>query len=572
MQKSDYSADVVIVGAGISGALMALGLAKANAKVLIIEAGDRIDRSKAIEKYKADPERGDDSPYNPVSRTAPYPPMDDPQQYYIQMGPDKFQSTYIKAVGGTTWHWLGTCLRFVENDFKMKTEYGVGTDWPITYKEIEKWYFAAEQEIPVSGDSNAALGVKREKPYPSAMIPQTYLDKQVDIAFQNLNLPDATDIKLQVASTPQGRLSAPQDERLACCGSNNCIPICPVGAKYDASFTIAKAEALGVKVLTNSTAKFIQTDDEGSVTGILFQTADGDKIAAGKIFILAGHAIETPKLMLMSKTEKYPNGIANSSDQVGRNLMDHNCVLSYGLTKDPVYPYQAPLSTSGVENVKDGPFRKERGAFRIEIGNDGWSWPVGYPNVLSSYFLKKSGGRSSVMNLPAADEVIKQGQNNLLYGKKLRNDIKENVLREIRFAFLCEQLPDPNNRIVPAFDSLGTDGLPRPRIFYKLDDYVKASIDVAVTLQKSMLDSLGCTQQHHSYPWGAGHIVGTTKMGDDPKTSVVDKNLKCHDLKNMYILGSSVFPTVAASNPTLTIAALTLRAVEEIQKKLLELN
>lgn len=568
--NTDYNADVVIIGGGIAGALIALELAKSNANVLIIEAGDRIDREKAIEKYMNTPDRNNDSPYSPVSKSAPYPQMMNPDEYYIQMGPDKFQSTYIKAVGGTTWHWLGTALRFVPNDFKMKSIYNVGIDWPIEYEDLEQWYYAAEKELPVSGDDNAALGVTRKNPYPSGMIPMTYLDKIVQTAFAELTLPDAPEIKLQVASTPAGRLSAPIPEykRLACCGSNNCIPLCPVGAKYDASFTIAKAEKLGVKILTNSTAKFIQTDEDGNISGITFQSSNGDKTAAGKVYILAAHAIETPKLMLMSRSEKFPNGIGNSSDQVGRNLMDHNCVLSYGLSKEPVYPYQAPLTTSGIEIVKDGPFRKNRGAFRIEIGNDGWSWPVGYPDVLASWLMKKSGGRTNKMNLPLNSKEENSNLHAQLYGQKLREAIKNNVMHEIRFAFLCEQLPDPNNRIVPAFDKLGSDGLPRPRINYKLDDYVKAGISIAVDTQKKMLDALGCTEQHHSSPWGAGHIVGTARMGNDPRTSIVDKNLKCHDHKNLFILGSSVFPTVAASNPTLTIAALALRAAPEVQKML----
>jgi len=572
--STEYNADIVIIGGGIAGALMAYELAKTNADVLIVEAGDRIDRDKAIEKYMNTPDRNNDTPYSPVSESAPYPQMMTPDDYYIQTGPDKFQSTYIKALGGTTWHWLGTSLRFVPNDFKMKTTYGVGIDWPLKYEDLEPWYYAAEKELPVSGDDTAELGVTRKEPYPSAKIPMTYLDKVARKAFEAISLPDAPDIKLIVASTPQGRLSAPDSEagRLACCGSNNCIPMCPVGAKYDATFTIAKAEKLGARVLTNHTATFIQTDEDGNVSAIKLKTPEGGKTVTGKIFILAAHAIETPKLMLMSVSEQFPKGIGNSSDQVGRNLMDHNCVLSYGLTKEPVYPYQAPLSTSGVEIVKDGPFRRNRGAFRIEIGNDGWSWPVGYPDVLASWMMKRSGGRTVYMNSDLKSKKDNTEIRNQLYGTELRESIKQNVMHEIRFAFLCEQLPDPNNRIVPAFDSLDSFGLPRPKISYKLDNYVKEGIKVAVETQQKMLDALGCTEQHHSSPWGAGHIVGTTRMGNDPKSSVVDKNLICHDHKNLFILGSSVFPTVAASNPTLTIAALALRAVESVQKMLKNLE
>lgn len=569
---SEYNADVVIIGSGIAGSLIAMGLAGSKAKVLVLEAGERIDRYKAIDNYMNSAARNNDTPYSPISKLAPYPPMMDPDEYYIQMGPDKFQSNYIKALGGTTWHWLGTALRFVENDFRMRTAYGVGVDWPIGYNDLEKYYLAAEEALPVAGDTSAPLGVSRRNPYPTPPIPMSYLDKIVEKAFADISLPDAPEIKLQVASTPQGRLSIDKDGRPACCGSNNCIPMCPVGAKYDASMTIAKAEALGAQVITGATATFLQTDDDGNITGVKFKTADGEKTAVAKIFVVAAHAIESPKLLLMSKSEKYPNGLANSSDQVGRNLMDHNCVLAYGLTKEPVYPYQAPLSTSGVEVCKDGPFRKDRGAFRIEIGNDGWSWPVGYPDVLAGALMKSysKGGRTHNRNSPVNEKDPESQIPDQLYGEKLRTMIKNNVAHEIRFAFLVEQLPDPNNRIVPAYDLLDSNGQPRPRIFYKLDDYCKAGIKAAIETQKLMLDSLGCTEQHHSAPWGAGHIVGTTRMGDDPKTSVVDKYMRAHDHKNLFVLGSNTFPTVAASNPTLTIAALSIRAVETIQKQLLD--
>ena len=569
---SDYNADVVIVGGGIAGCIMGWKLASAGASVIILEAGGKVDRNKSIMAYQSDPTRNNDTPY-PQSKDAPFPSMDNPNDYYVQMGPDNFQSNYIKALGGTTWHWLGTSLRFVPNDFRMKSEYGVMVDWPISYNDLEPYYGQAENTLPVSGNSEYDLGAPRSTPYQMSEIPMTYSDKIVAKAFENLTLPDDETKKLEVRDTPQGRNSVEFDNRPACCGSNNCIPMCPVGAKYDGSMHAQKAEEAGARILTYSTATFIQTGEEGKVTGIKFKTPDGEKVATGKIFILAAHAIETPKLMLMSRDEKYPNGVGNSSDMVGRNLMDHNCVLSYGLAKDPLYPYRAPLSTAGVENVKDGPFRKNRAAFRIEIGNDGWSWPVGYPDVLSTWMLKRS-GRTYKKNSPVGqEENTSAGEKpDFLYGEKLRNDIKQNVEREIRFAFLVEQPPDPNNRIVPDFEKLDSFGLPRPKIYYKIDDYTKAGINVAVETQKKMLDALGATQQHHSWPYGAGHIVGTTCMGSDPKTSVVDAELRCHDHKNMFILGSNTFPTVTASNPTLTIVAATLRCVEAVQKQLAEME
>ena len=126
------------------------------------------------------------------------------------------------------------------------------------------------------------------------------------------------------------------------------------------------------------------------MSGIRFARRDGSTgLATGKLYVLAAHAMETPRLLLASADENAPNGVANSSDQVGRNLMDHPSQLSWAWTKDPVWPYRGPLSTSGVENLGVGPFRAERGAFRIEIGNDGHSWPTGAPLTTAKELIAK---------------------------------------------------------------------------------------------------------------------------------------------------------------------------------------
>jgi len=162
--------------------------------------------------------------------------------------------------------------------------------------------------------------------------------------------------------------------------------------------------------------------------------------------VIAAHAIETPKLLLMSKQPHAPNGVANASDQVGRNLMDHPVQLSYALSASHVWPYRGPLSTPGVENTRSGDWRATRPSFRIEIGNDGWSWPTGAP-------------------IADAQELAGKG----LRGVALQKAIVDRTAREIRFGTLTEQLPDPANRIVPDDAKRDALGLPRPRIAYRLD-------------------------------------------------------------------------------------------------------
>jgi choline dehydrogenase-like flavoprotein len=533
----DISADVIIVGSGIAGALLAAELAGAGLKVAILEAGDEVDRGTAVQTYWNAVIKVPECPYPPTPQ-AMHPISNDLHSWYEQAGPDVFASTYLKVVGGTTWHWLGTCLRFVPNDFRLKTLYGQGVDWPLGYDALEPFYGRAEQEIGVSGDAADDLGAPRSSGYPMGAIPQTYLDKAFAGALAGS--------EYQVRSTPQGRLSQDQADRPACCGNASCIPICPVQAKYDATIHLGRATAAGATLFPRTTAVFVEVGADRKVAGVRFKRWDGsDGRATGKVFVLAAHAIETPRLLLNSTSADTPNGVANSSDQVGRNLMDHPTQLSWALADKPVYPYRGPLSTSGIENLRDGDFRKERGAFRIEIGNDGWSWPTGAP-------------------ISTAADLAKQG----LRGAALDKAIADQASRHIRLASLVEQPPDPENRVTLG-SARDVYGVPAPRISYRIDDYTKAGFASSVAAHDAIFARLGTSGvQHSPVAQGAGHIIGTARMGDDPASSVVDRDLRSHDHANLFILGSSVFPTSATANPTLTIAALALRAVDAVKATL----
>lgn len=535
-------AHVVIVGAGVAGMLAAYRLAQAGVKVLVLEAGPSINRAQALERYRNAVAKTPESPY-PDTFYAPRPTVLNLEEYYVQEGPTLFKSTYERSVGGTTWHWLGTSLRHLPADFQIRTQYGVAEDWPISYEDLEPWYGEAEHEMGVAGDSKQPLGSPRSSDYPMQPLPLTYLDKQVSVAAERLGL--------TVQVTPQARNSRTFQNRPPCCGSASCVPICPVKAKYDATVHVQKALDQGVQVIEQAVVYFVEVDSDGRVVGVRFKRPDGSGgRAIGHVFVLAANAIETAKLLLMSRTDALPNGVANRSDQVGRNLMDHPVQLSWALANEPLYPYRSPLENAGIEDFRDGAFRREHSAFRMAIGEDGWSFPGTPPVAL-------------------AEQLIDQGY----LGEELVERMNAHVARQIRFANLIEQPPDPENRIVPAFDKPDSFGIPRPRIHYRLGEYVERGMAAAREISEQVFQTMGAQEIHHSPEHqGAGHLIGTYRMGDDPATSVVNAEQRSHDHPNLFLLGSGVFPTAGTANPTLTLAALSIWAADTITRDLAQMQ
>lgn len=526
--------DVAIIGSGVAGAIIAASLAERGFKVTILEAGEEVDRSVAVDRYWSAAIKVPECPYPPVSQ-AMHPVSNDLDFWYQQTGPDKFSSTYIKTVGGTTWHWLGTALRFVPADFELRKRFGQGEDWPIDYAALSPYYDRAEVELGVSGDGTSDLGSPRSAGYPMPAIPQTYLDKAFSTALQG-SIYD-------VRSTPQARNSTDQSDRPACCGNASCIPVCPVQAKYDATVHVARAVKAGAVLLSKTNVVSLDTDENNRITAAKFIRWDGSTGSLqARYFVLAAHAIESPRLLLNSASERLPKGVANSSDQVGRNLMDHPTQLSWALAEKPVYPYRGPLSTSGIENLRDGDFRHTRGAFRIEISNAGWSWPTGAP-------------------ISTATDLANQG----LRGKELDTALRQQTSRHVSLASLVEQLPDADNRVTLAPDKRDVFGVPLPQISYRIDSYAQAGLAAARSAHDEIFERLGVSEKHHSFKaQGAGHIIGTLRMGADARHSVVNGDLRSHDHPNLFISGSAVFPTSATANPTLTIAALALRLADTI--------
>jgi choline dehydrogenase-like flavoprotein len=462
----------------------------------------------------------------------------------------------MRMVGGTMYHWLGIAIRLLPHDFEMRSRYDVGVDWPIGYDELEPWYGRAERELGVSGDDACAGAAWRSTPYPMPPIPHSYLDKQL-IAAVTSDRYDGPPVT--VTPPPVARNSIPFGGRPACAGSNNCTPICPIQAKYDATVHLKRAlgqpdlagdrVARPVDLRLGSLVVEVVADPDSPqridrIEYLDVTTAMTRRSIRARTYVLAMHAVENAKVLLSS------NGVANRSDQVGRNLMDHPCQMTYART-DPVHPWRGPLVTGTIDTYRVGPELSRRAAIRAEFQNTGWSWSTFSPGTTVS---------------TAITELLDQGR----IGRAISERIAHDLRREVTIDSLLEQLPDPSNRVLLA-EARDPIGLPRPKLVYSIDAYTHAGGDFAFGLARSILVAMGAdpagVKATATYD-GAGHLLGTHRMGDDPATSVTDSFGRCHDHHNLRLVGCGSFPTIGTANPSLTVVALALRTAHDMIREL----
>lgn len=567
MDAFDY--DVIIVGSGVAGALCAWRLFNSPGvdprRILILEAGhNRLDSSQRDEFHRLflddRSRRFWAGPYTKVAVRdfAPAPEKPDrpaEETYYDQnpAGPksEVFKGYYLRMAGGSTWAWRGNTPRFVANDFRMRSLYGVGEDWPISYGDLEDHYLAAEKELGVSGDLREwaeIAGTKRTKPFPMPAIALSYGDQ---IMKRALDGTDLDGVKIRVRATPQARNSEDYDGRPACKGNSICIPLCPIGAKYDATVHLNKVIRAGVELRTGCVVTALGTAGDASQVHVVkyknWRSADRtlERKVSAKVVVLAANAIETPKILLLSKGLRY----ASEETAAGRYLMDHVQQEVTAIHPEALYPFRGPQSLAGIEDFRDGQFRAKHAAFRMTVGNDGWGRKENPANSL--------------------DSLIDPSAGPPLFGRALREGIEKRISHMVRISYSCEVLPDPNNRVTLS-DRVDGYGIRRPRLTFSLGDYtwegLRRAYEVATRLFTRIpgITELAPAAFDDREFNTAAHIMGTCRMGTDQNSSVVNAYGRTHDYTNLYIVGSSVFTTGATGNPTLTLSTLTLRTADDI--------
>ncbi|MBV6699761.1 GMC family oxidoreductase [Kitasatospora aureofaciens] len=567
----------------MAGSLVAQRLGAHGWRVLVLEAGRTADSAPdTAAAYRAAGGGTPTSPY-PHNPHAPSPDVGDltgrpdggftATGYLLQHGPLPYASGYLRTNGGTGLLWTGLTPRMHPEDFRTG-DLGHGRNWPIGYHDLEPHYRAAEHELGVAADAEqqrtaVGLPIPDDYAFPMRAIPASYLDRQLAHALDGRTVRDPAmpgPARLAVTATPHARNGLPtrptspgDSPGPVCAGSAGCVPVCPTGAKYTPLRTQARWSA-SIELRTEAVVSRVLADPvTGRATGVEYLAGGAVHRADADLVVLAAHAIENARLLLLS-------GLANRSDQVGRNLMDHPALLTWGLMPRPVGPYRGPGSTSGLEAFRFGPGRELRAPFRIEIGNWGWSWAGGAPPAEAAALLAAG-----------------------LRGKELRGSLGDRLGRQFSLQFELEQPADPANRVTLDPDRRDPLGLPRPAIHYDLTEYVRQGMASARAVSDQLFALLGA-EDHTAYPagpqWpgrlehggavygyrGAGHAGGTHVMGDSPATSVVDQWQRCWDHPNLYAVGCGSMPSLGTSNPSLTMAALALRSAERIHHDLLDLH
>lgn len=540
--------DLVIVGGGVAGALIAALLPAL--RVVMLEAGSNIEdprrhgssaevdpgRLGAVKQWAGARLKTLKTPYRDSLGEiyAPFPDGSGDYLYGSGAPPKAFKSTYLRRTGGSTWHWQGSTPRLLPSDFRMATQFGVGVDWPLSYEDLEPWYTKAERELGVSGDHEAwdgFCGAHRSERFPMPPIWPSYSDRQLTAHIEGLIIDGRA---VRVRATPQARNSQPYQDRPPCAGNSICIPLCPIGAKYDATVHVRRAVQQGAVLHAQCVATRVVASN-GTVEGIEVALWDETGVeratVRGKWYVCAAHAIESARLLLESQ-------LPNRSGMLGRNLMDHPTGQIIGMTPEPWYPFRGPPVTSGIDEWRDGPERAERAAWKSSLGNDGFG-----------RFKDK-----------APEDVAKALMTAHGFGESFRSALEAFATRMFRMSYAVEQLPRPDNRL-----ELGAEvdplGVRRVHLFYTVDDYTRRAFAHARTTILRIFDQAGITEAQidPSDYGGSGHILGTCRMGRVAEQAVVDRDGRWFGLDNLFVVGGATFPTIGTANPTLTIAALALR-------------
>jgi choline dehydrogenase-like flavoprotein len=507
--RDEDEVDFVIVGAGAGGATLSAKLAEAGFSVVALDAGPFW---RPLEEFASDEFDAQKLYWTEPRITA----GEDP----IALGGNNSG----RGVGGSTVHFAMVSLRFRPEWFKARSKLGYGVDWPIGFEEIAPYYREAERAMRVSGPVYYPWGPLRE--------PLPYRPHEVNAAGLIL-AKGAEKLGVKWAPTPLATVSAPRGKSPPCVLRGFCVYGCATNAKQSALIVwIPRALAAGAEIRDMAMVTRVEVDKSGVATGVHYFREGERRFQRARNVVVAGYAIETPRLLLNSANAQFPNGLANSSGVVGKHLMTHFGMSVWAEFEEEIRWYKGPPSLAITEH---------------------WNYTdKGKPSP-GGYAVMSQGP------LPMAfAQAVAKGRG--LWGFALRDQMaKYNHMAG--FTPVGETEARPQNRVELA-EETDAYGLKIPRVVFSYSETDRALQRHAVKFQSELLEAAGGRDLWQSND--TSHILGTCRMGDDPKTSVVDRDGRSWDIPNLWICDGSIFPTSGGVNPSLTIQALACRIGDRI--------
>ncbi len=496
--------DVAVIGCGAGGAVVTQRLARKGWKVVAFDAGPFWDPDR---DWVSD-EDGAHQLYWNEQRVIS---GEDP----VELG----SNNSGRGVGGSMVHFAGYAPRFHPSDFSILTTDGVGADWPITYADLKPYYHLLEAELPVAGQ-RWPWGDPHRYPHSPHPIGGN------GMAFVRGCASIGVEARIGPVAISNGRFG----NRPHCIYRGFCLQGCKVNAKASPLIThIPDALAQGAEIRAECMVSRITIDESGRASGVTYLHHGREFHQRAALVVVAGYSIETPRLLLNSACARFPDGLCNDFDQVGRYVMVQGAPQTAGRYQQEIRSYKAPPPEASSE------------AF--------------YETDLTKPY-KRGFSLQCIAPLPIvfAEHVGAQGH----WGETLREYMRD-YIHWATFGVLCEFLPRSENRITLA-DQQDRHGLPVANFSYSMCENDKALVKAATDVMEGMHHGAGAEEAITINRYA--HLIGGCRMADDEQSGVVNADLRTFAVPNLFVVDGSVCPTQGSANPALTIMALAARAAE----------
>lgn len=523
--------DILIIGAGASGAAAAWSLSnQSDLKIICLEQGVRSDPSTyPATKKNWELLRQGEFNFSPNVRKMA-------SDYPINDKDSPISISNFNGVGGSTILYSGHFPRLHPSDFKVKTLDGIADDWPISYEDLEPFFSLNHKMMGVSGISGDPAYPEIDNLLPP--IPLGKMGEKIAKGFNKLSWHWWPSYSAIITRNFEGREK--------CINLGPCNTGCAQGAKSSVDITYwPKALYNGVRLKTNCRVREIVMDGERASGAIYYDKNNNECFQAAKYVVLACNGVGTPRILLNSKSSLFPNGLANRSGMVGKNLMLHPLGYVEGIFEENLDSQFGPQGCC-LQSQQFYETDKERGFVR--------------------------GYTMQVLRGPGAIETAQAGvmRREIPWGDEHHEKFDKSFGHRIGLGIILEDLPELHNEVILDSELKDDHGIPAPKINYKLSENTLKMLEHGLARGREVMQAAGSLKEYTFGPvrYAGWHLMGTARMGDDPKNSVVNKYGQCHDVDNLYIVDSSVFTTSGGVNPVSTLQAISLYIADNLKNRI----